>query len=375
MADLSSNARSTVDDLPEGTVTVLFSDVEGSTDLRTREGDDIAQEVMRTHERLLRDQLPAFGGREVVFMGDGFMVAFASARKALECAVAIQRAFEQHNQSGAVHPIRVRIGLNSGEVLRESGTLYGTAVNAAARISAKANGGQILTSQITRDLTAGVRDFQFGDRGMFSLKGFPSQWRLSELAWREAGDTPPVEPSPARPSAGLGGLDETYPRPELAPMVGRAIERAAVEHELDAVLGRTIRVLAAEGEPGIGKTRLMEATIEAATARGFGTVMVGGDEELRGPFFMLRTLLSSTSIEALADKAMARESLERARNVLWGRGEAERGGLSPAERTLRIYDVATVAIRQIAEAIPLALLFDDLQWADEDSVKLIRYLV
>src|SRR2546426_7970262 len=151
MADLSPNARSTVDDLPEGTVTVLFSDVEGSTDLRTREGDDIAQEVMRTHERLLREQLPAFGGREVVFMGDGFMVAFASARKALECAVAIQRAFEGHNRSGPAHPIRVRIGLNSGEVLRESGTLYGTAVNAAARISAKAQGEQILVSQVTRD--------------------------------------------------------------------------------------------------------------------------------------------------------------------------------------------------------------------------------
>src|SRR5947208_15680040 len=118
MADLSPNARSTVDDLPEGTVTVLFSDVEGSTDLRTREGDDIAQEVMRTHERLLRDQLPAFGGREVVFMGDGFMVAFASARKALECAVAIPRAFEHQNSSAEEHARRVQTGLNADATSR-----------------------------------------------------------------------------------------------------------------------------------------------------------------------------------------------------------------------------------------------------------------
>jgi class 3 adenylate cyclase/DNA-binding CsgD family transcriptional regulator len=377
VTDQTTSARPTIDDLPEGTVTVLFSDVEGSTDLRTREGDDIAQEVMRTHERLLRDQLPAYGGREVVFMGDGFMVAFASARKALECAVAIQRAFEGHNQSGPAHPIRVRIGLNSGEVLRESGTLYGTAVNAAARISAKAKGEQILVSQVTRDLTAGVRDFAFVDRGLFDLKGFPTQWRLSELSWREGAPVPaaPVENEQAAPAPRrTAPLEETFVRPAASPIVGRTIERAAVDQDLEACVKGTIRVLALEGEPGIGKTRLMESAIEAATNKGFGAVMVGGDEELRGPFFLLRTLLGSASVEALADKAKAREALERARKTLWG-GRENDTGLSPAEQTLRVYDVATMAIRQIAEAQPIVLLFDDLQWGDEDSIKLIRYLV
>ncbi len=372
--------KPSIDTLPEGTVTVLFSDVEGSTDLRTREGDDIAQGVMRTHERMLRDQLPKYGGHEVVFMGDGFMVAFASARKAIECAVAIQRCFEEHNVAGAEHPIRVRIGLNSGEVLRESGTLYGTAVNAAARISAKASGGQIFVSQVTRDLTAGVRDFTFVDRGLFTLKGFPTQWRVHEVAWRDgderaAGAVAAVEapaPSPRR----TGALEETFQRPAAAPMVGRTVERAAILQDLDAVMAGSIRVLAIEGEPGIGKTRLMEATIDAAAERGFGAIMVGGDEELRGPFFLLRTLLASASVEALADGASAREALEQARGVLWGRRETEAAtGLSPAEQTLRIYDVATIAIRQIAAARPLVLLFDDLQWGDEDSLKLIRYLV
>lgn len=368
--------KPSIDTLPEGTVTVLFSDVEGSTDLRTREGDDVAQEVMRTHEKLLREQLGRYDGHEVVFMGDGFMVAFASARKAIECAVAIQRCFDEHNASGVAHPIRVRIGLNSGEVLRESGTLYGTAVNAAARISAKANGGQIFVSQITRDLTAGVRDFTFVDRGMFTLKGFPTQWRVHEVAWQD-GDgarTSAGEPASARSAAPLGGFEETFVRPEATPIVGRTAERAAIEQDLDAVLKRQIRVVAIEGEPGIGKTRLMESAIAAAAATGFGPVMVGGDEELRGPFFLLRTLLSSSSIEALADRASARDALERARNVLWGRGEAE-SGLAPAEQMLRVYDVATVALRQIADAVPLVLLFDDLQWGDEDSIKLIRYLV
>ena len=370
-----------VDELPEGTVTVLFSDVEGSTDLRTREGDDIAQDVLRTHERLLREQLDKFGGREVVFMGDGFMVAFASARKAIECSIGIQRCFEEHNLAGPDHQIKVRIGLNTGEVLRESGTLYGTAVNAAARISAKATGGQILVSQVTKDLTTGVRDFTFVDRGMYSLKGFPTQYRLFEVGWRPEVTTSPAPAAPAQPAESVaepvhhrGGFDETYVRPDHGPMVGRTAERAAIEGDLAEVVGGAIRVFAIEGEAGIGKTRLIEAAVDGAAAKGFGTVIVGGDEELRGPFFILRTLLTSGSIEALADRAMARDALERARAVIWGRADMD-SGLPPSEQMLRIYDVATIALRTIAEARPLALLFDDLQWADEDSLKLIRYLV
>ncbi len=366
-------------ELPEGTVTVLFSDVEGSTDLRTREGDDVAQGVMRTHEQMLREQIDLFGGREVVFMGDGFMVAFGSARKAIECAVGIQRCFEKHNLAGPDHLIKVRIGLNTGEVLRESGTLYGTSVNAAARISAKAKGGQILISQVTKDLTTGVRDFAFLDRGMFPLKGFPSQWRLYEVAWREGEERPvadvpsaPARETPPAPARSL--LEETYIRSGRGPLVGRVAERLAIEKDLDAVAGGGIRVYAVDGEAGIGKTRIIEAAVEGAASKGFGAVIVGGDEELRGPFFILRTLLASDSIQALAEQAMARDALEAARDVVGGRGRAE-VGFSPAEQMLRVYDVATIAIRAIAEARPLALLFDDLQWADEDSLKLIRYLV
>jgi class 3 adenylate cyclase/DNA-binding CsgD family transcriptional regulator/tetratricopeptide (TPR) repeat protein len=358
-----------IEQLPEGTVTILFTDVEGSTDLRTREGDDVAQHVLRTHERLLREQLALFGGWEVVFMGDGFMVAFGSARRAVECAIAIQRCFRDHNLGGG-HAIRVRMGLNTGEVLRESGTLYGTAVNAAARISAKAVGGQILCSQIVRDVTTGVRGFDFIDRGLQSLKGFPEQWRLFEILWDEKAAERP-EPASAKPRPVLA---EAYSRPEAAPVVGRAAERAAIEADLDAVLQKTMRVVSVEGEAGIGKTRLLEAAVEAATVRGFGHVMVAADEELRGPFFLLRTLLSSTTFEGLADEALARDALERARDAVWGRDEAL-SGLAPNEQLLRVYDAAALAIRRIAETRPLTLLFDDIQWADEDSLKLIRYLV
>jgi class 3 adenylate cyclase/DNA-binding CsgD family transcriptional regulator len=359
----------------------LFTDVEGSTDLRTRQGDAVAQEVLRAHEKLHREQFQQHGGREVVFLGDGFMVAFASVRKAVSCAIAIQKAFDDYNREHPDRQIRVRMGLNAGEVMQESGTLYGAAVNAASRIMSKARGGQIMISQVVKDLTGPVKEFAFVDHGFFSLKGFPTRWRLYEVYWQQRpGDAPEEQAAPAPIAAAsghrgsIGVLEEAYPRSELAPLVGREAERAAITSELEAVMARALRVVAVEGEAGIGKTRLLETSAQEAVARGFGVVIVGADEELRGPFLLLRTLLTSASMERLADEAGARDTLEQARDVLWGRQQMT-GGLSPSDQMLRVYDMTTVALRNIASSRPLAVLFDDVQWADDDSLKLIRYLV
>lgn len=363
--------------LPEGTVSLLFTDVEGSTDLRTREGDDVAQEFLSTHEGILRDVAAAHGGTEAAFMGDGFLFAFASTRRALGCAVAIQEALEAHNAAGSAHPIRVRIGINTGEVTERGGTLYGTAVNAAARIMARADGGQIYVSQLVKDLTAGVREFRFADRGMHPLKGFPEEWRLYEVLWRGEAEEPaaaePVE-RPAAPPLAAEAIEGARPRPAFE-LVGRDAERAILDEELVRATATRIRVVSLEGEAGIGKTRLMEEAAQLAQERGFGVVAVGADEELRGPFLLLRTLLATTEIEALAVEAGAAEALAAARAELGGGAGATQEGLTASEQMLHVYDVATVALRQIAAARPLLLLLDDLQWADEDSVKLVRYLV
>ena len=113
-------------ELPEGTVTVLFTDVEGSTDLTTRRGDEAAQEILRAQRELVRQQVEEHSGHEVKSLGDGFMVAFASARRAVACAVGIQRAVEEHNRRQPPdQQVRVRIGLNTGEVLQEEADLFG----------------------------------------------------------------------------------------------------------------------------------------------------------------------------------------------------------------------------------------------------------
>jgi class 3 adenylate cyclase len=166
-----------------GLVTILFTDIEGSTALTQRLGDLKAREVFREHERITREALANHGGSEVKTMGDGFMASFGSASKALECAIDMQRALASHNE-GTETPIKVRIGLNAGEPIAEEEDLFGTAVIMAARIAAQANGGEVLVSNVVRELVAG-RGFMFHDRGETILRGFEDPVRIYEVRWQE----------------------------------------------------------------------------------------------------------------------------------------------------------------------------------------------
>jgi class 3 adenylate cyclase len=168
--------------------TILFTDVEGSTAFTERLGDAKARELLREHERITREALKVHGGSEVKTMGDGFMTSFSSATKALQCAIAIQQAFAERNES-AEESINVRIGLNAGEPIAENdpggrGDLFGTAVNMAARIAAKAKASEILVADVVRQLVAG-KEFLFNDRGEAELRGFEDPVRVYEVRWRE----------------------------------------------------------------------------------------------------------------------------------------------------------------------------------------------
>jgi class 3 adenylate cyclase len=168
---------------PAGAVhTILFTDVEGSTSLTQRLGDARGREVLREHERITREALKSHGGTEVKTMGDGFMASFSSATRALECAIAMQRAFAAHDDEHPETPLRVRIGLNAGEPIAEAADLFGTAVNLAARIAAQAAGGEILVANVVRELAAG-KGFLFADRGETALRGFEDPVRLFEVRW------------------------------------------------------------------------------------------------------------------------------------------------------------------------------------------------
>jgi class 3 adenylate cyclase/pimeloyl-ACP methyl ester carboxylesterase len=167
-----------------GLVTILFTDVEGSTALTQRLGDVRARVVFREHERITREALREFGGSEVKSMGDGFMASFVSATQALQCAISMQRAFAAHNEAQPDAPLNIRIGLNTGEPIAEEEDLFGTAVITAARIAGAAKGGEVLASNVVRELVAG-RGFAFADRGEMALRGFDDPVRVFELRWRE----------------------------------------------------------------------------------------------------------------------------------------------------------------------------------------------
>src|SRR3712207_9560621 len=102
----------------EQTSTILFTDVEGSTQLRNRRGDQLADEILRAHEAIVRRQAQAYGGREAAFLGDGFILTFPSALDGLRCARGIQRALAEHNRADPDRQVRVRIGLHYGETTR-----------------------------------------------------------------------------------------------------------------------------------------------------------------------------------------------------------------------------------------------------------------
>jgi class 3 adenylate cyclase len=177
----------------EDIVTILFTDMEGSTILTQRLGDAKAQEILRTHNSIVREALKAHNGSEIKHTGDGIMASFSSAARALECAIAMQRAFAEHNEAAAARPstgsgraevIRVRMGLNAGEPVAEEEDLFGTAVQLAARVCGRAEPGQILASNVVRELAAG-KGFLLSDQGEVVLRGFEDPVRLYEVRWLE----------------------------------------------------------------------------------------------------------------------------------------------------------------------------------------------
>jgi class 3 adenylate cyclase/DNA-binding CsgD family transcriptional regulator len=358
----------------QGTLTFLFTDLVGSTDLRSRVGDEAADEVFLTHERLTRAQIEQSGAIETKYRGDGFLIVFASARQAIDTAVAIQRSIEEHNQANPDTPIKVRMGLNSGDVMQHSGETYGLAVHAASRIADKAQGGQILVSQIVRDLAGMLPKLRLADRGLFWLKGLPARWRLFEVLWRQRWERD--ETPSSRPVATEAGDDRALPRAR-GTLVGRATAQHAVAEEIAAVGAAGLRAVILEGEAGIGKTRVIEAAAELASLYDppFCVLSVAADEELRGPFLLFRTLLGDPRVSRIAEQAMVLEPLDRAQAALSGSGAFRDEGLAPQEQTLRLFDDVANAFAALARERPLALLIDDIQWADEESIRLIRYLV
>jgi predicted ATPase/class 3 adenylate cyclase len=297
----------TVRELPSGTVTFLFSDVEGSTRLLREHGERYA-ELLSEHRAVLRDAFARHGGVEVDTQGDAFFVAFARASDALAAAVEAQAELRES-------PISVRIGIHTGEPVVTSEGYVGMDIHRAARIAAAGHGGQVLLSQATHDLVA-TEDVR--DLGDHRLKDLSAPERVFQLGGERF---PPLK-----------SLRQTNLPVPATPFLGRARE---LEEVVGLLRDENVRLLTLTGPGGTGKTRLaLQAAAEVAEDAPDGVWWV--------------------SLAALRDPALA---LDAVANVL---GVRERPGVAleetladslAAKRALLLIDNAEHLLPQVAAGI------------------------
>jgi predicted ATPase/class 3 adenylate cyclase len=272
-------------ELPTGTVTFLFSDIEGSTRLLHELGDRYA-DALEQHRRLLREAFDRHGGVEVGTEGDSFFVAFARARDGLAAAADGQRALASYRWPADL-PFRVRMGLHTGEPLVTGSNYVGVDVHRAARVMAAGHGGQIVLSQTTADLSAGdlPEATSLRDLGEHSLKDLTLPQRLFQLSVDGLPDTfPPLKTLGTRP---------TNLPAQPTPLIGREREVS----ELEQLLGRSdVRLVTLTGPGGTGKTRLA-LQLGAELIEGFAAgVFVVDLAPVRDPALVLSTVAQTLAL-------------------------------------------------------------------------------
>jgi class 3 adenylate cyclase len=167
---------------PEGTVAILFLDIESSTELADRIGDKRFMDVLREHNSIVRESLNAHGGWETKAEGDGFMIVFESARNAVDCAMDIQASLHTRNL-GSAEVVRSRIGIHVGETIKDADDFFGRNVILAARIASQATGGEVLVSGIVKALIESAGDLQWGEARTVELRGLSGQQELWPVVW------------------------------------------------------------------------------------------------------------------------------------------------------------------------------------------------
>ena len=164
-----------------GTLTIVFSDIEQSTRRALELGDESWMALLAVHNRLVRRHVQRSGGIEVKALGDGFMLAFPSARSAVLCAIDIMRSLEAHGRSHPTEALRIRIGMHTGEAIVHDDDLFGRPVVLAARIANQAHGGEILVSSLVREIVESRGDLHFGETREVQFKGIDGRHCLHSI--------------------------------------------------------------------------------------------------------------------------------------------------------------------------------------------------
>ncbi len=348
-----------------GTVTLLFTDQVGSTETLQRLGDDEGERLRRAHLGLLREAAALHGGEEVKNLGDGLMVAFVSAVDALACAIAMQQAV--HRAAAGELALAVRIGLNVGEPIRDEGDYFGTPVVIAKRLCDAGAPGQILASELVRALIGTRGGFAYRALGAIPLKGVADAIGACEVMW-EASTEVRVPLPPLVAGADRGAF------------VGRSDAAAALAAEWAAVRERGLRVVVLAGEPGIGKTRMVREFARSAHEHG-ATVLAGScHEEIHVPYqpFVeaLRHYIGCCPPAELAVQVTPRRAQLAAIVPELEDPRTFHGppGLGAEQERFRLFEAVCLLLGDAAHLRPLVLFLDDLHWADQSSLLLLRHL-
>jgi class 3 adenylate cyclase len=170
----------------DDTVTIVFSDIESSTERAMALGDQRWYEVLGIHNGIVRTRVAEFGGREVKSQGDGFMLTFPSARRAVQCCIAVQQDLAAFARSDPDSAVRVRMGVHTGEaIVDDDGDLFGKHIIVAARIANLAKGAQILASGLTSEITSSRGDLRFAPPEEVQLKGIEGAYQVCTVLWED----------------------------------------------------------------------------------------------------------------------------------------------------------------------------------------------
>jgi class 3 adenylate cyclase/tetratricopeptide (TPR) repeat protein len=354
-------------------VTVLFTDLVGSTELASSLSPEAGDQMRRTHFSTLRQAIATSGGTEVKNLGDGLMVVFSAASAALSCAVAMQQGVARDNRSSE-RLLGLRVGISAGEASREGDDYFGDPVIEAARLCARAAGGQILAADLVR-ANAGRRSTHvFTAMGTVELKGLPDPLETLEIGWEPRADDHAVGRVP---------LPVHVPRPPGVGVVGRAEELDRLESAAKAVAageGRAVVLVA--GEPGQGKTTLVAELCRRAYEQGCTVLLGRCDEEVGAPyrpFFEALTHYVAHADEAVLRAHVASHGAELARLIpalsqRLGDLPAPQSADADTERYL-LYGAIAAQLDHAGTAAPVVLVLEDMHWADKPSLQLLRHVV
>lgn len=355
-----------------GTVTILVTDLVGSTELRVAIGEDTADRLRRAHDRLLSELVLEHGGKVVKGMGDGIIATFAGAAGAVSAAVAMQQAVAVADRNSD-RRAAVRIGISAGDVTWDDGDCFGTPVVEAARLCACAEGGQILVADVVRILARGRHGHELTPLGAMELKGLPEAVVTHEVNWAPVSDPNVPARAPLHP---VLRADREFP------FAGRDRELEVLANLLHLAQGGDRAVALVAGEPGIGKTRLA-AQISTAAYDGGALVLYGRcDDDMGIPYqpfvdalqYFLDTFDGDDLVSRLGPHG---GDLARLLPDLPSRVP----GLPPplrsepdAERQ-RLFDAVTGWLRTIADVQPVVMVVDDVQSAASPTLALLRHII